>query len=220
MKKKSAMIFAYDLALFALTVLGWVVMVFFGEAGRLSTLGLANMRYFTVLSNILEGIASLLLAIRLGRIRRGRAEGIPHWLYLLKFLAAVMVAVTFLVVALFFGPWVGYLSLYRGANFWFHLIIPVLAMAEFILLDRFDRVSRRETLLAPLPALVYGLAYALNLIIHGVGEPPDPNDFYGFASWGLGVGFGIFALILLMSWGVGCGLRRLNAAKSPAEKKA
>lgn len=185
----------------------WVYMAFIGHGNILSSNGIVSLRYFTVLSNILEAAASVWLLIELLRLGRGGRERISHGVFLLKFVSAAAVAVTFSVVAFFFGPLVGYGALYRGANFWYHLIVPVLAMAEFILLDRFDSVSMRETLLAPVPALIYGICYAVNLLINGIGSGPDTNDFYGFAAWGLPVGFGIFALILLLSWGLGCLLR-------------
>ena len=204
MKDRTRILIVYNLVLFAAVLLAWAVMVFFEREGMLSDLGLRNMKYFTVLSNVFEGIASLALAVCLVRVRRGRSARVPHGVFLLKFLAAVTVAVTFLVVALFFGPWIGWLPLYRGANFWFHLVVPVLAMAEFVLLDRFDGVAFRETLWAPLPALAYGIVYTVNLLVNGTGTDPDPNDFYGFVHWGFAVGFGIFAGILLVSWGAGC----------------
>ena len=212
MKDRNRFLIAYNIVLFAAVVLAWTVMVFFEHEGMLSDLGLRNMKYFTVLSNVLEGIVSLALAACLVRVRRGRAARVPHGVFLLKFLAAVTVAVTFLVVALFFGPWVGWRPLYQGANFWFHLVVPVLAMAEFVLLDRFDGVSFRETAWAPLPALVYGIVYTANLLVNGAGTGPDANDFYGFVHWGYPVGVGIFAGILLVSWAAGCLLRLGNRA--------
>ena len=215
MKDRTRFLTIYNFVLFAVAVFAWAVMAFFEEAGMLSDLGLRNLKYFTVLSNVFEGIVSLVLAVCLVRVRRGSSARVPHAVFLLKFLAAVTVAVTFLVVALFFGPWVGWRPLYRGANFWFHLVIPVLAMAEFVRFDRFDGVSFRETLLAPLPALIYGLVYTANLLVNGAGSGPDANDFYGFVHWGYPVGVGIFAGILLVSWAAGCLLRRGNRAGRP-----
>lgn len=212
MKDKTRLLIICNIVLFAAVLFAWTVMAFFGEKGMLSDLGLRNMKYFTVLSNVFEGIASLVLAVCLVRMRNGRAACVPHGVFLLKYLAAVTVAVTFLVVAVFFGPLYGHRLLYQGANSWFHLVIPVLAMAEFVLLDRFDGVSLRETAWAPLPALVYGIVYTVNVLVNGAGYGPDSNDFYGFVLWGLPVGFGIFAGILLLSWAAGCLLRLGNRA--------
>ena len=178
----------------------------------LTTYGIANLKYFTVLSNIFEGIASLCLAFRLLAAGRGGQRAFRR-MFLLKYMAACSVALTFLVVALFFGPLYGHFLLYEGSNFWFHLVIPVLAMLEFIFLDRFDELRFRDTLFAALPPLVYGLAYCVNLLINGVGTPPDHlNDIYGFLLWGLPVGLCIFAGILLVAWAAGILLRLGNRA--------
>jgi len=212
MKDRSRFLIVYNAVVFAAVLVAWTDMAFFSQEGMLSDLGLRNMKYFTVLSNVFEAIVSLALAVCLARVRRGRAARVPHGVFLLKFLAAVTVAVTFLVVALFFGLWVGYRPLYLGANFWFHLVVPVLAMAEFVLFDRFDAVTLRETAWAPLPALAYGAVYTVNVLVNGAGSDPDANDFYGFVHWGYPVGFGIFAGILFTSWAAGCLLRLGNRA--------
>lgn len=197
--------------LIALTVpVVWVSMALFAHGGTLTASGFSSLKFFTVLSNVLEGIASLVLAIELVMAARGKRARVRHGAYILKYTAAAAVTVTFSVVAFFFGPLVGWISLYQGTNFWFHLIVPLMAMAGFIFLERFDTASFRETLFGPLPALVYGIFYTLNLLLNGVGEGPDSNDFYGFAHWGIPAGLGIFAAILLLSWGAACLLRALN----------
>ena len=90
----------WNIAIVALAVFALYIMAFWDHADALlSSQGVGNLKYFTVLSNVFEGIMSLILAVRLLRVRRSRAEGVPHALYLLKLLAAVTVTVTFMVVA-------------------------------------------------------------------------------------------------------------------------
>lgn len=211
--KRTRAVYIVNIVIVVLVLAAWAIMAFFGKEGTLASRGVGSLKYFTVLSNILEGAASAALVVSLSRVRRGRAEHVPHGIFLMKFVAAAAVSVTFLVVAVFFGPWVGYSHLYNGANLWFHLVIPVLAVCEFVFLDRFDTVSRRETLWTMLPPLIYGCCYAANVIVNGPGAEPNVNDFYGFVYWGLPVGFGIFAVILLISWGAGSLMRLGNRAK-------
>lgn len=141
-------------------------------------------------------------------VRKGREWTCPAWMMTLKLAAAAAVMVTFLVVACFFGPLYTYPVLYRGSNLWFHLIIPVLGMAEFCLLD--GEIPFRMTFLTGAPALVYGCFYLGNILINGKGEWPDTNDWYGFMNWGFGPAMVIFAGIVLTSWGAACLLRRIN----------
>ena len=170
--------------------------------GMLSSAGIGSLKYFTVLSNMFEGIACLLwLAFCRGK------GGNSHWTERLKYVAAVSVFVTLAGVMLFFGPLYGYRNMLGGANLWFHLLVPVAAILEQILLSGYA-ASKRDSLLAGLPALLYGLVYLVNLLLNGVGEEPFSNDWYGFLLWGWGAGFAIFAAIVLLSLGLGWILRK------------
>ena len=210
--RRIRLLLVWNLVIGALALFALVLTVFFGEETAFSSRGWSNLKYFTVLSNLLEGGVSLVLAVRLGSMLRTGRGAVGPALVRWKLTAAAAVSVTFLVVALFFGPWVGYGALYRNANLWYHLVIPLLAAAEFLFLDRFGPLPFRATLWAFLPELIYGLAYLANLLLRGVGEGRQTNDFYGFVHWGLPVGLGIFAAILLTGWGSAVLLRWGNRA--------
>lgn len=170
--------------------------------GMLSSVGIASLKYFTVLSNMFEGIACILWLA----FCRGKDDG-PHWTERLKYVASVAVFVTLTVVMVFFGPLYGYRNMLGGANLWFHLLVPVAAILEQSILSGYA-ASRRDNLAAGLPALLYGLVYLVNLLLNGVGEEPFSNDWYGFLLWGWPVGFAIFAAIVLISLGLGWILRK------------
>ena len=265
MKKK--IVIALNSFIFLFTLLGLGIMLYKNgeEGGLLSTAGWANLKYFTVLSNIFCGVvAGIYLAIwilgkrsetfqrinlskqgslkdvsmvaseayaslpaemknesmtaeMLGElqdgptaviIRKKNPSDCPAWLLALKLAAAASVTVTFLVVACFFGPLYGYAALYLGSNLWFHLIIPLLAIIEFLFLE--GEITFPMTLPAGAPALLYGCFYLGNILINGKGDWPDTNDWYGFMNWGFGVSLIIFAVIVLTNWGTACLLRFIN----------
>ncbi len=118
---------------------------------------------------------------------------------LLRYAAAASVGLTFLTVLLFLGPLYGYRSMYRGANFWFHLAVPVLSAADFCVSEGLARFSFRQSLWAVAPMLLYGLGYVANILING----REGNDWYSFLLWGYPVGVGIFVLLILLTWGLG-----------------
>ena len=103
----------------------WSCMTFrLGRLGAQSTGGFSNLRYFTVLSNLFQGVVSL--AYFFGRkVSR------------LKYAATTAIAFTFIVVLCFLGPTRGYDSVYSGANFFSHLVVPVLAIADFLIFEYF-----------------------------------------------------------------------------------
>ena len=197
MKKKIVLVL--NILIVAFTLFGLGVMIYRngGEGGLLSSTGWENLKYFTVLSNILCGVVAGIFLIRKMNCSKGMLT--------LKLAAAAAVTVTFLVVACFFGPLYGYAMLYLGSNFWFHLIIPLLGMVEFCLLE--GELPFQQTFLAGSPAVFYGCFYLGNILINGKGKWPDSNDWYGFMNWGFGPALIIFAVIILTNWGVACLLR-------------
>ncbi|MBR6151062.1 MAG: hypothetical protein IKQ25_07245 [Lachnospiraceae bacterium] len=232
MKKKSVLLL--NLLIVAFTLFGLGVMLYLNgkDSGLLSSAGWENLKYFTVQSNILCGIVALIYLVRhlviLPRQHSEKKERMqeiqsandgptakwlrnvpcPQWLMTLKLAAAAAVTVTFLVVACFFGPLYGYRYMYLGSNLWFHLIIPVLGMVEFCLLD--GQLPFKRTFFAGSPALIYGCFYLGNILINGKGEWPNTNDWYGFMNWGMGIALVIFAVIIIVNWGVACLLRAMS----------
>lgn len=175
----------------------WIYMVCAGE-GSLSSTGLHSLRYFTVQSNIFEGVVSAVLAVRLilGRKMPGKL------LSVFKFIACVEVTLTFLTVMLFLGPIYGHINLLKGANLWMHLIVPVISILEYIFLLG-GRLPVKVSFLVEIPILIYSFVYILNMVFNGIGTYPDTNDWYGFLNWGIGFGILIFLGICVVAFGVG-----------------
>lgn len=200
MRKKVVIVLNILMVICLVTGLGIMVLRSGGEGELLTSSGWANLKYYTVLSNIFCGVIAAVFLILRGKT--------PGWLMTLKLAAAASVAVTFLVVACFLGVLYGHRYMYLGSNLFFHLILPVLGMIEFCLLE--ETISFRKTFFASIPTLLYGSVYLGNILINGKGEWPNTNDWYGFYRWGLGGALVIFAAIVLISWGVACLLRFIN----------
>ncbi len=184
-------------------VIGTVIMISHkGNGSELSSSGISNLKYFTVLSNEFCGIVAALWLVFSFLGKRFPA--------LLKLMAVSAVALTFLIVAAFLAPMYPDLNLYENANLWFHLILPLAAMLEFILLKTQQRIPFKYAVFSALPALVYGIGYLVNILINGKGEWPDTNDWYGFLNWGYPVGIAIFAVIVLMNFGMAALMRFVN----------
>ena len=166
------------------------------EEGALQSSGLENFKFYTVLTNVFCGIVALIYLICIFAKKDIRKMAA------LKLAAVCGVAITFAVVAFMFGPLYGFLQFYKRVNLFFHLLLPVAAMTEFILVKR-KKIPFKFTVYAAIPTLLYAIGYLLNILINDIGGPwPDTNDFYGFLNWGWPVGIAIFTGIPLTAFGV------------------
>ena len=179
----------WNILIAAAVAVSWLSMTFSGK-GSLTANGLGSLKYFTMLSNILEGIASVVwLSARKGSSQRSiKAERF-------KLVAAASVMLTFTTVVVFLGQIYGYASMFSGVNLPLHLIIPLAAAAEMIFMS--DTVfTAGECLWAMLPPFVYGVGYLGNIMLNGI----QNNDWYAFLSWGYPVGIAILAFSCIITW--------------------
>ncbi len=183
-----------------MVLVSWLRMALsLGDNGTISSGGFSNLKYFTILSNLLMGAAAILNVIYTIKSIKQKTE-IPILVSRLVYAGASAVMVTMLVVILFLWPVFKIPGLYSGANLWFHLLIPLMGAGAFILGE--GRISFRDSFFAMIPVLLYGAWYIGNNIIIGIGEWADTNDWYGFLSWGWGPGVVLFLVLVLMNWGI------------------
>ena len=194
-----------NLIIVIFTVIGIILMLTSeAEEGALQSSGIENFKFYTVLTNVFCGIvASVFLVFK---ILKKDTEKIR----VLKLAAVVGVAITFAVVAFMFGPLYGFLQFYKRGNLYFHLLLPVTAMIEFIVVRR-KKMPFGYAVFAAVPTLLYAIGYLLNILINGIGGSwPDTNDFYGFLNWGWPVGIAIFTGIPLTAFAVACLFRLIS----------
>ena len=204
-KEKAAKIL--NIIIIILTLIGLFVMLYNNsDQGVFWAQGFANLKYYTVLSNLFCGLVAVIYGV-VSLLSKDNLKS--SLMRRLKLMAAACVGLTFIQIAGFFGPLYGYSELYKGSNLYFHLIIPILAMVEFVIID-FGKIPFIDTIISAIPTFIYGFVYLVNILINGIGEWPDGNDWYGFMNWGLGVGLVIYAGIVLASFAMACALRGLN----------
>ena len=189
-------------------VLGSWIAIFVSASGTLMHNGINSLKYFTVLSNLFEGAASViwLVSTRKSGKASARAE-------LLKYIAAAAVGLTCVTVLVFLRPLYGYPAMFAGGSLYMHLLTPVIAIAEIIFLSDFT-YTRKDNRLVMLSPIVYGVFYLGNNLINGIGEWPDTNDWYLFLTWGYPVGILIFAVICVVTWLLGLAMRKLQRIRA------
>ena len=199
----------FNAVIVILTIIGIILMLTGKpEEGALQASGIGNFKFYTVLTNVFCGAVALVYLICL-LLNKGTDK-----MVFLKLAAVCGVAITFAVVAFMFGPLYGFPQFYKRGNLFFHLLLPLVAMTDFIVVRR-KRIPFKHTVIAAVPTLIYGCCYMLNILINGIGGKwPDTNDFYAFLSWGWPVGIMIFAGITLAAFAVACLFRAVSNRRS------
>ena len=119
----------YNVIIFVLVLLGTIFMFtgyqFMSNTTLLSNNGLEVFKYYTVDSNILVGIASLVMIIYEILFIKKKINNIPDFVYVLKYIGVVGVSLTFIVTAFYLSPIFGknFLYLYMNTNLFFHLVV-------------------------------------------------------------------------------------------------
>jgi len=126
---------------------------------------------FGVLSNAALMVVIIIWLICLAsNIRDGIR--LPEWIHILKYIATCLVVLTFVVFLTVIGPVTGdFSTLFRRDGALLHIVCPILAAADFLILEHDAGIRPIHTLLALLPAFLYG-AVALILNLSGIWNGP------------------------------------------------
>ena len=151
--------------------------------GEFNGTGFRTFRSFTTDSNILAGLFSLLAAGFTLPALLSKRERIPKFVLVLKYVGASAVSLTFFVVLAFLGLIYGYGSMYRGASFYMHGVVPLLTMISWIAFDRGAHLKFRAMLFGMIPVVLYGVVYFAQVVLRGPARGGWP-DFYAFTLGG------------------------------------
>ncbi len=195
----------YNTIIFILVLLGTIFMMtgfqFMVKLEVLSSSSFSAFRYFTVDSNILVGIVSLILAIY-EYLNLKKKIVIPNFVYILKYIGASAVALTFFITLFWLTRFYGnkFYLLYVNSNLLFHLIVPLLAIISFAKYEKV-KLNNKTIYLALIPVLLYGIFYVSNILMHVEnGVISYDYDFYGFAQGGLNTIVFVFMFILVLMY--------------------
>ena len=161
---------------------------FMTNEGVLEIPGVNALQFFTVDSNLLLGISSIIMVVYEVLLLNGKITSIPKYVYLFKFISTVATTLTMMTVVVLLGPIAptGYFSLFINSNFFFHLVSPLLGVISYVFFENHNLMNKKEILYGLLPTFLYGIYYTTNVLIHMEnGKVPPANDWYGFAQGGV-----------------------------------
>lgn len=187
-----------------------------GYEERAELTGIQAFGYFTVQSNVFMAMVSFALAIKEIQLLKGKTETIPFKYYIFKLIAATAVGLTFFVVFIIFAILFnkGLLLLLKNGNLFFHFIIPVTSILNFLLFEKTDAIKFKHTFYGLIPTFLYEIFYISNVLLYMKdGKVSPSHDWYHFTQQGLlivmsipFIMLGITYIITLITW-------RLNKKK-------
>jgi len=175
-------------------------------------IGIQCFRYFTIESNILMSITSLITLAFITLNMKSKAYIVPFWLSLLLLASTSAVMLTLITVVVFLGPTMGYELMFTGGNLFMHLLNPLVALFLYTSLLNKPYYKKKWFFIGFVPTFIYGLIYVI--CVFGL---KIWNDFYNFNLNGLW--FLIFPLMILGSNLISFGIYSLRNLISATKKE-
>lgn len=167
-------------------------------------------KFFTIDSNILVGISSLLMIIYENKLLKSKIDKIPNNIYILKQIGTSAVTLTFLTTLLFLTPQYGFYSMYSNNNLFFHLIVPILSIISYILFEKHSN-RKKYALYGIIPMAIYSVYYIANILIHlNDGGLTTKYDFYGFLQGNINNVYIVIPLMYFITYIISLSLTTLN----------
>lgn len=155
---------------------------FMKKEGVLEVQGKEMFRFFTIDSNVLMGLCSLIMAFYEFLFLTGKIEILPTFIFTIKLMGTSAVMLTFLVTIFFLVPqYKNPKVLFYNSNFFFHLIVPILACISFVFFEKTNTIHFVYTLYGILPTFIYAIYYVIEIYCHlDHGKVSKHYDFYNF----------------------------------------
>lgn len=176
----------------------------------LEAAGVEIFKFYTVDSNVLVGVTSLILLIYEFMFLTKKIDNIPNIIYILKFIATSAITLTFVTTLVFLTPQYGLYAMYNNTNLIFHLIVPVLALISYIYYEKHDN-KYKYAILGIIPMFIYSIYYAAMIIVNLNNDGLTIKyDFYGFLQGNINNIYIVIPIIYFISYIFSVLLIRLN----------
>ena len=175
------------------------------------------LKFFTVQSNIFVGIVSLIFAIKEILILLGKKCELNKIDYIFKLMSTTAVGLTFLVVFAYLGPITegGLPVMLMNSNLFFHLIIPVISILNFVIFERSNKLKFKSSFYGIIPTALYGIYYLINILMHSEnGKVSTIYDWYWFVQNGVWTAMIVVPMILVITYLISLVIWRLNNLKN------
>jgi len=135
-------------------------------------------RYFTVDINFITALgAGMLAPFAVEGIRKKRFS-CPKWAAKLHYIGTSCISMI-MFFAVFVISWTDPVMAFGEANFYLHIVCPVMVVISFFFIESNYRYTARDAFLCMIPVLVYGIVYFIEVVVIGEENGGWP-DYYCF----------------------------------------
>lgn len=208
----------FSVTIVILVFISVVINLLASPSAIVEEVGVKTFRMFTVLSNMLVGVAmAMTIPFAVDGIRQ-RNYHLPRWVVTLTYVSVNCITLTFLVALTILSPRAGFVPMMiEGKNLFLHTLVPIMAIVAFLFVNAYHTVKFKTTFLAVLPVFAYAMVYLVSAIIIGE-ENGGWRDHYRFEE--LMPWYYILAIMLLLSFGIACLLRVIHNRMHRRDKLA
>ncbi len=128
-------------------------------------------------------------------------------------IAVTAIGLTFLVVFIIFSILLknGLLSFIRNSNLFYHCIIPVTSIINFLFFEKTDTIKFKHTFYGLIPTILYEMFYTSNVLLYMKdGKVSPAHDWYYFAQNGLLIAMSIPFMMMGTTYIVALIIWRVN----------
>lgn len=220
-KSKTKIAFILNIIIVVLTIIAFIIMLtdfkfMSGKETTIASSSIGRFRFFTIDSNLLMGIVALIFLIQQKKLLNGKTKEINKKYYILNLMATSAVSLTFMITFFYLGQITpnGLLSMYMNTNLFFHGIIPILSIINFIFFEKTDKLKIKDTFISLIPVIIYASYYLINVLIHIENHKVSPEyDWYWFVQDGVWKIVFVVPLILGISYIISISLWKLNKTR-------
>ncbi len=184
-----------------------------GTETTIASSKVGRLRFFTIDSNLLMGIAALVFLIEEIKLLKGKIKEINRKYYVFNLMSTSAVTLTFMVVLVYLGQIApnGLYSMYVDKNLFFHGLIPFVAMINFIFFTNTDKLKFKDTYYGLIPMILYAIYYITNVLLHLENGKVSPDyDWYYFVQGNILKVFFVVPLIFVLTYFISYSLWYLN----------
>ena len=171
----------------------------------LKSFGISMFQYYTIDSNILQMIVSILIVYSLCR----KGSVISSWVTTLHLISAVCLTVTFLIALLVLAPQEGfaYYFLHDVAPI-NHFLGPLISVVTFLFMERSERLAGKAVLAPMAATLLYGVIMLILNVLRVLDGPYFFLRVYEVSPGTVAMWFGIIAVLCIMLSGMYVWIKR------------